>query len=308
MDAVLPFLAPEECTSMQVTVLTGIYGYVLFTAAGMIGDGSELLLLVPSLAGLVGSIVLPVLGAVPDGMMVLFSGLGERMAAQEQLAVGIGALAGSTIMLLTIPWFLAIYGGRVSMKNGKPNYQGRPKIVEGDKFMATAVQVGPKIQKTSIIMMVTACLYLVVQGPQFMHLNDTFPKHMTAQEIFDLQAAQVNFYSLCGLVACMVCFFGYLGYQYVNTDNHDDKMAAVKVDSIRSGKVTLKGVMFGLVEQTASHASAEGLLEISEKEKKAMREILKPFFQIYDADNNQILSKYEFGKIMSDLKEDLTQE
>lgn len=33
----------------------------------MIGDGAELLLLVPSLAGLVGSCVLPVLGAVPDG-------------------------------------------------------------------------------------------------------------------------------------------------------------------------------------------------------------------------------------------------
>ena len=33
----------------------------------MISDGSELLLLVPSLAGLVGSVVLPVLGAVPDG-------------------------------------------------------------------------------------------------------------------------------------------------------------------------------------------------------------------------------------------------
>ena len=30
--------------------------------------GSELLLLVPSLAGIVGSVVLPILGAVPDGV------------------------------------------------------------------------------------------------------------------------------------------------------------------------------------------------------------------------------------------------
>ncbi len=96
----------------------------------------------PSLAGLVGSIVLPVLGAVPDGMMVLFSGLGSRMDAQEQLAVGIGALAGSTIMLLTIPWFLAIYGGRVSMVKGKPNYTGKPKLLPGDGLTSTAVMVG----------------------------------------------------------------------------------------------------------------------------------------------------------------------
>ena len=60
-----------------------------------------------------GSVVLPILGAVPDGCIVLFSGLGPN--AEEELAVGIGALAGSTIMLLTIPWCLSIIGGRVDI-------------------------------------------------------------------------------------------------------------------------------------------------------------------------------------------------
>ena len=40
-----------------------------------------------SLEGIVGSIILPVLGAVPDGAIVLFSGLGPD--AQEQLNIGI---------------------------------------------------------------------------------------------------------------------------------------------------------------------------------------------------------------------------
>ena len=39
---------------MQVLTLMFIYGYVLFTASNMLSDGSELLLLVPSLAGVVG--------------------------------------------------------------------------------------------------------------------------------------------------------------------------------------------------------------------------------------------------------------
>jgi hypothetical protein len=43
------------------------YGYVLYYASNMISEGSELLLLVPSMAGLVGGVVLPLLGAVPDG-------------------------------------------------------------------------------------------------------------------------------------------------------------------------------------------------------------------------------------------------
>ena len=59
------------------------------------------------------SVVLPVLGAVPDGAIVLFSGLGPD--AQEELSVGVGALAGSTIMLLTVPWALSVFAGRVSL-------------------------------------------------------------------------------------------------------------------------------------------------------------------------------------------------
>ena len=70
--------------------------------------------LVPAVIKLMtGSVVLPILGAVPDGCIVLFSGLGPN--AEEELAVGIGALAGSTIMLLTIPWCLSIIGGRVDI-------------------------------------------------------------------------------------------------------------------------------------------------------------------------------------------------
>jgi hypothetical protein len=40
----------------------------------------------------------------------------------------VGALAGSTIMLLTIPWFLSIVGGRVHIDptNGEPVYKCVP--------------------------------------------------------------------------------------------------------------------------------------------------------------------------------------
>merc|ERR1719409_976007 len=108
------FCDVDEMSMAQLSWAFTSYGYVLFTSSGMISDGSELLLLIPSLAGLVGSIVLPILGAVPDGMMVLFGGSAPTPEeAQAGLAVSIGALAGSTIMLLTIPWTIAIISGRV---------------------------------------------------------------------------------------------------------------------------------------------------------------------------------------------------
>jgi Ca2+/Na+ antiporter len=110
----------------QLIFLTLVYGFILFTAANLISDGSEFLLLIPSIAGMVGSIVLPVLGAVPDAAIVVFSGLGSD--AQYQLEVGMGALAGSTILLLTIPWALVIIAGRVDIsEEGKANYK-HPKL------------------------------------------------------------------------------------------------------------------------------------------------------------------------------------
>ena len=46
---------------------------------------------------------------MPDGAIVLVSGLGAD--AQCKVSVGVGTLAGSTIMLLTIPWALSVFLG-----------------------------------------------------------------------------------------------------------------------------------------------------------------------------------------------------
>ena len=55
---------------VQVLSLTAVYAYILYTATNMLSDGSELLLLVPSMAGIVGSVVLPLVAAVPDGAIL----------------------------------------------------------------------------------------------------------------------------------------------------------------------------------------------------------------------------------------------
>jgi len=110
----------------------------------VIGEGSELLLLTPY-APLIGSIVLPFLGGVPDGMMVLFSGLGKPTEeAQESLKVGIGALAGSTILALTLAFGVMIIAGRVDLdENGDAIYSKKPKITKG--FFETGISVEPYI-------------------------------------------------------------------------------------------------------------------------------------------------------------------
>lgn len=54
-------------------------------------DGAEMLLDLGLPASLIGGIVLPLLGAVPDSAMIIASGVGGgREEANKQIAVGMG--------------------------------------------------------------------------------------------------------------------------------------------------------------------------------------------------------------------------
>ena len=87
----IPAIDPAEVGATGLAWLLFSYGYILCYASNLISEGSDLLLLIPSLAGLVGGVVLPFLGAVPDGTIMLFSGLGPVEEAQETLSIGVGA-------------------------------------------------------------------------------------------------------------------------------------------------------------------------------------------------------------------------
>ena len=64
-------------------------------------------------------------------------------APRFQLNVGVGALAGSTILLLTVPWVLGILYGRVDIdKDGNGSYTARPKMDPAHRWLRFFVQQG----------------------------------------------------------------------------------------------------------------------------------------------------------------------
>ena len=99
-----------------------VYGAILAWGAKQINLGSDKLLEVFP-PGLIGGVLLPVLGALPDATVIFFSVWNASGAeAQDQLNVGMGTLAGSNIILLTMPWAIALLVGRVPLiktKSGK---------------------------------------------------------------------------------------------------------------------------------------------------------------------------------------------
>ncbi len=320
----LPSQDPADVGGTGLAWLLISYGYVLYFSSNLISEGSDLLLLVPSLAGLVGGVVLPLLGAVPDGAIMLFSGLGDVEKAQETLSVGVGALAGSTIMLLTVPWGLSVYNGRVDFSGPDltPNYKGNPKLHETGAFSSlktTGVALTPEIHHGAKMMMVTTLPYFIIQVPAFFLTGDR-------QAVSDGE----HYWALAGFIMCVLFFVTYM-YSQVKMSNdtaHKLRRMAVIKESLKKGAVSLSGALAGQVKQIeeeqlkrtgSGSVLTEGSqltpindtdddLNPSEEVVELLKGILGEAFHGYDQDKNGTLSKKEFTLFLTDFHESITSE
>jgi Ca2+/Na+ antiporter len=293
---------------VQVLFLAGVYGMILSVASDMISDGSELLLLVPSLKGLVGSLVLPILGAVPDGAIVLFSGIGKNAASSIQ--VGVGALAGSTIMLITLPWFIAVYAGRVAIQDGECIYSKRMiRRAESSRrtksalnaLFTTGVECGHAIHVQGKIMGATAMLFLIIQIPAFHEFSSHGGKDESTPEV----AKDERIPFLVGTILCFMAFIAYLMYQ-LKMNHQQDAMEARAAKAanaaLATGKLTLAGVFFQELEQVAkaNNIETDSLLT---KDNSRLRSFLRKKFIQYDKDGSKTLDTFEVQALFTDLRE-----
>ncbi|CAN1249038.1 Sodium/calcium exchanger NCL [Linum perenne] len=165
---------PCTTTALGNTFLIIVYGYLMFLAATYLSSGSELLLEILG-PGIVGGLFLPALGALPDAMLILVSGLsGSAETAQSQVSVGMGLLAGSTVMLLTIIWGSCILVGKCDIRESD-NIAIDGKDTRG--FHLTARQLAVLIGLiVSLTMLVSYCVYQVFQ-PWVQRRRLAFAKH-----------------------------------------------------------------------------------------------------------------------------------
>ncbi len=110
---------------MTPNVLVGVgwYALLLGKSNDLIDYGASMLLLVVD-PGLICGFVIPLLEAVPGAAMVLFSGIGPASTVQQNINVGMGSLAGSTVLLLTIPWAASVFSGRVDIADNGESTPG----------------------------------------------------------------------------------------------------------------------------------------------------------------------------------------
>lgn len=312
------FQEPSEVGNTGLLWLFLSYGYILYRASGLISEGSELLLLVPSLAGLVGGVVLPLLGAVPDGAIMLFSGIGDIESAQETLSVGVGALAGSTIMLLTVPWGMSVLAGKVNLVpldgTGKlvANYKGETKLSSGQSIHKSGVTITSEVKHGAFVMLLTTIPYFLIQ----------FPASYLEGEHSDNIAKGEKLWAFLALIVCVTGFVGYLFIHFKASREDEQKFRRMEVmkNMLLTGKLSLGGIFYDLVKtydgksvltgtKNGQYQSIDnGSMEPSPQVLEYLKSVLSASFQKYDLDNSATLGKNEVRIFLKDFHEDMSEE
>ena len=186
--------------------MMAVYGYILMMASQTISAGSEMLLLMYG-PGIIGGLLIPILGAIPDCAIILISGLGDgtKSEIQNELSVGVGTLVGSTVMLLTVPWAIGVYFGSREWDHKIKEFRKRKDF----KFSFTnnGVTLVPEIAGTAKIMIISSLSYFIIQIPAFFYKYNS-DGGASAEAPFALTGVIVTFLGFCAY-----CWFQYSSAQ-----------------------------------------------------------------------------------------------
>ncbi len=169
--------------------------------------------------------MIPILGAVPDGIIIYLSGMksGTVQQIKDQLDVGVGALAGASIMLITVPLCIAVFiGSRKlddegrAMSSYQPIVPGSNKLVlkpvlpERFSLTENGVTALPSTPKGARWILITCITYLFIQIPAFFYKHDA-----------DQGAAHEKGWAIAGFIVAGILFFAYLIAMWRDADNSE---------------------------------------------------------------------------------------
>ncbi|KAL2553182.1 sodium/calcium exchanger family protein/calcium-binding EF hand family protein [Forsythia ovata] len=164
---------PCTSTALGNLFLIIVYGYLIFLAATYLSTGSEILLEIIG-PGVLG-VFITLLEALPDAMLILVSGLsGSTETAQSQVSVGMGLLAGSTVMLLTVIWGTCIVVGKCDIQN---SVVIDSQDMRGFSLTGSGICTDIWTCYAGFIMTISVIPFIVVQIAQFFSSNSG--RHLT---------------------------------------------------------------------------------------------------------------------------------
>ncbi|KAL3508730.1 hypothetical protein ACH5RR_028131 [Cinchona calisaya] len=263
-------LLPCTTTVVGNIFLILVYGYLMYCSATYLSSGSELLLEILG-PGLIGGLFLPILGALPDALLILVSGLsGSTETAQSQVSVGIGLLAGSTVMLLTVIWGSCLIIGKCDLEN---NIAKDLQDTKGFSLTGSGASTDVWTCRAAIIMAVSVIPFLVVQLPQVMHSKSG--RHLAV---------------LIALIVSVALLISYCLYQVFQPWIQRRRLAYVKH----------KHVIAGILQ----HLKMRALGRLCKDDGTVDREVLEKLFNSIDDNGDGHLSHSELRALVIGIRFD----
>eukprot|EP00252_Welwitschia_mirabilis_P014883 TRINITY_DN32947_c0_g1_i1.p1 TRINITY_DN32947_c0_g1~~TRINITY_DN32947_c0_g1_i1.p1 ORF type:complete len:594 (-),score=92.52 TRINITY_DN32947_c0_g1_i1:151-1932(-) len=204
-------------TALGNLFLLVVYGFFMFKAASFLSDGSELLLSLMG-PGLVGGLLLPILGALPDTLLILVAGVsGTKETAQEQVVIGMGLLAGSTVMLLTALWGSCLLVGKCDLNQEEEIITIDNQDTMGCSLFGSGVSVDKSTRTASQIMAITIIPFVIAQIPLMFNLQSA--KHISV---------------LIACIVAFVCLIAYCVFQVIQPWIQKRRLAFLKYRHVMS--------------------------------------------------------------------------
>lgn len=173
--------------------------------------------------GLIGGLVLPILGALPDAALIFASGVGGAVEeAQQDVLVGVGVLAGSTSLILTIAWGGSLVAGRCDL-SGPGETAKDLTLTHGFDLFRTGITTDEQTRWGALIMIASGAPYVCAQLP----LLDKHPE----------QGAE------SALVGCILALSGlvlYCSYQILSPWLQKKKIEEARLQFLRTS--ALQGI------------------------------------------------------------------
>ncbi|WJX73204.1 hypothetical protein P8452_57013 [Trifolium repens] len=241
-----------------------VYGFLMYTAATFLSNGSELLLEILG-PGIVGGLFLPILGALPDAMLILVSGLsGSPEVAQSQVSVGMGLLAGSTVLLLTIIWGTCVIVGKCDIED---SIALDSTDTRGFSLTGSGVSTDIWTSYAARIMIISVIPFLIVQLPQILH--STSGRHLAV---------------LIGFVVSVCLLISYCLYQIFQPWIQKRKLEYIKH----------KHVIVGLLR----HLKMRSLGRLLNDDGEPNKEVIKKLFATIDENKDGHLTHGEMTALV----------
>ena len=153
------------------------------------------------------SIVSPLLSTAPLLSVLISSALvvGEDNEIAGSMETAMGALAGSTIYVLTLLWVLALWRGRCDFDESGAAINS----VAGRLTWASLTQSGVTLDRNALIagrvMCATMLSYFIIQGPAFQYVQ---------QPVSSLARVGERNYALAAAIVCAILLAAYFLYSF----------------------------------------------------------------------------------------------